>query len=141
MSEGSLMLEECQTSLTEKDLDRVELQLGYRLPAPVRAHYLRFNGGYLPEEQMERQRIAFGGFNPIRYGTLPAEQLYRDLLESFPELAGWFPFAYDQGGNCFLIDLDEKRSLGSIRVWLMDGEELAEVTDSFDEFITILSQV
>ncbi|WP_172247197.1 SMI1/KNR4 family protein [Saccharibacillus endophyticus] len=89
---------------------------------------------------MERQRMAFGGFNPVRYGTLPAEKLYRDLLESFPELAGWFPFAYDQGGNCFLIDLDENRSPGSIRVWLMDGEELAEVTDSFDEFITVLGQ-
>lgn len=141
MPQGTLMLEECHPALTEEDLDQVELELGYRLPASVRAHYLRFNGGYLPEEQMERQRMAFGGFNPIRYGTLPAEQLYRDLLESFPELAGWFPFAYDQGGNCFLIDLNEKRSPGSIRVWLMDGEELAEVTDSFDGFVAILSPI
>lgn len=141
MPEGPLILEECQPALTEKDLDQLEQKLDYRLPISLRAHYLRFNGGYLPDEQMERQRMAFGGFNPIRYGTLPAEQLYRDLLESFPQLEGWFPFAYDQGGNSFLIDLDGKRSPGAIIVWLMDGEELLEVTDTFDEFITILSQV
>lgn len=141
MPEGPLMLKECQPALTEEDLDQVEQKLGYRLPASVRAHYLRFNGGCLPEEQMERQQLAFGGFNPIRYGALPAEQLYQDLLESFSELAGWFPFAYDQGGNCFLVDLDETRSPETVRIWLMDARELARVTDSFDKFITVLSQV
>ena len=141
MSENPRRVEECQPTLTEQDLDWLEHKLGYRLPAPLRVHYLLFNGGYLPEEQMERQRIAFGGFNPIRYGTLPAEQLYLDLVESFPQLKGWFPFAYDQGGNCFLMDLDENRRPGKIRIWVMDGEELAEVTDTFDEFMAILHPV
>ena len=27
-----------------------------------------------------------------------------------------------------------------IRIWVMDGEELAEVADSFDEFITVLGR-
>lgn len=91
MSETPLILEECEPALTEKDMDRLERSLGYPLPASIRAHYLRFNGGYLPEEQMERQRIAFGGFNPIR-------------------------------------------------IWFMNGEELAGVADSFDEFIMVLGR-
>nr|WP_244947272.1 SMI1/KNR4 family protein [Cronobacter turicensis] len=40
------------------------------LPESFKAHYLRINGGYLAEEDVEADRwgIPVGGFNPIKYG-------------------------------------------------------------------------
>ncbi len=76
-------VEECEQALTEHDLDTLEQQLGRRFPLAYRQHYLQYNGGYLSEEWKEREQLCFGGFNSIRYGELPAEQLYIDLLKNF----------------------------------------------------------
>ncbi|EAN5126954.1 SMI1/KNR4 family protein, partial [Salmonella enterica] len=48
------------------------------------------------------------------------------------------PFAYDEGGNCFLLSLRDK-DYGKVYIWLMDEKELAFVSESFDEFINELS--
>lgn len=76
-----------------------------------------------------------GGFNPIKYGDLPIEQLYRDLLGSFAELRNMVPFAYDDGGNCFLLSLKPDDSSGKIFIFLMDEKTLEFVADSFAEFV------
>ncbi|WP_411349696.1 SMI1/KNR4 family protein [Paenibacillus sp. WLX2291] len=127
-------VEQCEQALTEHDLDMLEQQLGKVFPPAYREHFLQYNGGYLSEEWMERGRLGFGGFNEIRYGKVPAEQLYADLLECFPELEYLFPFAYDQGGNSFLISLREGTDYGEIYIWMMDEKELAPVADSFEHF-------
>lgn len=45
------------------------------------------------------------------------------------------PFAYDEGGNFFLLSLKEGNSFGEVFIFLMDEKELVTVADSFDEFI------
>ncbi|WP_172249570.1 SMI1/KNR4 family protein [Saccharibacillus deserti] len=135
-----IFCEDCEPPIGEPDFAELERRFGFEFPAAFKAHYLQFNGGYLPEAQMERQRIAFGGFEPIRYGELPAERLYMDLLESFPQLPGLFPFAYDQGGSCFLIGLQPGMYRHRIYIFLMDGEELVPVEDSFERFMMLLGE-
>ncbi len=127
-------VEECEQALTEHDLDILEQQLGRRFPLAYRQHYLQYNGGYLSDEWMEQQGLRFGGFDSIRYGKYPAEQLYTDLLEGCPELEYLFPFAYDGGGNSFLISLREEPDYGNIYIWIMDTKDLLLVADSFEEF-------
>ncbi|MEW4369171.1 SMI1/KNR4 family protein [Paenibacillus kandeliae] len=127
-------IEECEQALTEHDLDTLEQQLGKVFPPAYRQHVLQYNGGYLSYEWMERGQLGFGGFNEIRYGELPAEQLYADLLKCFPELEYLFPFAYDQGGDCFLISLRDGSDYGEIYIWMMDEKELVPVADSFEHF-------
>ncbi|MBF4846907.1 SMI1/KNR4 family protein, partial [Cronobacter malonaticus] len=78
------------------------------LPESFKAHYLRINGGYLAEEDVEAERwgIPVGGFNPIKYGALPIETLINDIFSISPaesEYGPWhekefIPFAYDNGG-------------------------------------------
>lgn len=76
-----------------------------------------------------------GGFNPVKYGNLPIEQLYRDLVESFGELSNMVPFAYDDGGNSFLLSLKSDDSLGKVFVFFMDDKEVALVSGTFSEFL------
>lgn len=76
-----------------------------------------------------------GGFNPLKYGDLPIERLFGDLTESFGELRNMVPFAYDEGGNSFLLSIKQDDSLGKIFVFLMDEKELEFIADSFSEFI------
>ncbi|KDN10139.1 hypothetical protein GAPWKB30_1247 [Gilliamella apicola] len=47
------------------------------------------------------------------------------------------PFAYDEGGNCFLLSL-KNENYGEIYIWLMDEKELVLVSESFDSFINKL---
>ena len=56
------------------------------------------NGGY-PLNNEDGNFFIVGGFNPIKYGELPIEQLYNDLTEYFGELRKMVPFAYDEGGT------------------------------------------
>ncbi|WP_046228067.1 SMI1/KNR4 family protein [Paenibacillus dauci] len=132
-----LVLEDCEQSLTTQDLQDLEEQLGRPLPDSFKQYYLQYNGGFLPEDG-EGNALIVGGFDSIRYGELPAEKLYADLLESFAELELLFPFAYDQGGNCFLLSLKPSTDYGRIYIWLMDLQELAFVIDSFDDFLIYL---
>ncbi|EDA2188095.1 SMI1/KNR4 family protein, partial [Salmonella enterica subsp. enterica serovar Montevideo] len=71
-------------------------------------------------------------------GDLPIENIYSDLIDVFSNLKKMVPFAYDEGGNCFLLSLRDK-DYGKVYIWLMDEKELAFVSESFDEFINELS--
>ncbi|ANF96466.1 SMI1/KNR4 family protein [Paenibacillus bovis] len=131
------VLECCEQPLTEKDFQELEKQMGRPFPPAFKQYYLHYNGGYLPEDR-EGNAVIVGGFNSIRYGKLPAEKLYADLLENFEQLEGLFPFAYDQGGNSFLISLRSEPDYNNIYVWLMDLKELRFITDSFEDFLVFL---
>ncbi len=133
----TMILEQSEHPLTPADLDELEKLYNWKFPESFRQLYLQYNGGYLPDEWMERNEIIFGGFDSIRYGELTAEQIYKNLIESFPQLIDLFPFAYDQGGHSFLLSLRAK-DYGMIYVFLMDGEELVDVSDTFDEFLELL---
>ncbi|MDK2355467.1 SMI1/KNR4 family protein [Enterobacter hormaechei] len=45
------------------------------------------------------------------------------------------PFAYDDGGNSFLLSLKSDDSLGKVFVFLMDDKEVELVSGSFSEFL------
>lgn len=117
------------------------------LPESFKAHYLRINGGYLAEEDVEAERwgIPVGGFNPIKYGTLPIETLINDIFSISPaesEYGPWhkkefIPFAYDNGGNPFFLSL-KASDYGHIYLYAQDGDALFEVAESFDDFIKAL---
>ncbi|ELY5938609.1 SMI1/KNR4 family protein [Cronobacter malonaticus] len=117
------------------------------LPESFKAHYLRINGGYLAEEDVEADRwgMPVGGFNPIKYGALPIETLINDIFSISPaesEYGPWhekefIPFAYDNGGNPFFLSL-KATDYGHIYLYAQDGDALFEVAESFDDFIKAL---
>lgn len=74
------------------------------------------------------------GFIPFKYGSASIERTYKDLVDDFPALKEFVPFADDQGGNCFLISM-RKMDYGKVYIWLMDEKELTFVIDSFDALI------
>lgn len=88
------------------------------LPDAFKDHYLKINGGYLGEEDVEADRwgIPIGGFIPIKYGQLTIEELITDIDTISPaesEYGPWHvkafvPFAYDNGGNVVFMSLKER---------------------------------
>ncbi len=132
-----MILEQSEHPLTPADLDELEKLYNWKFPESFRQLYLQYNGGYLPEEWAEQQGIIFGGFNAIRYDKVPAEQIYLDLIESFPQLIDLFPFAYDGFGHSFVLSL-RTEDYGKVSLFAMDGEDFYEIADTFDEFLDLL---
>lgn len=131
------MLEEKEKMLVQNDFSELEEIIKKPLPAQFKNFYLVNNGGYLPEDNSDNPFL-LGGFIAIKYGRVPVERTYERLISGFPELKEMIPFAYDDGGNCFLLSLRDK-DYGKIYIWLMDEKELTFVSESFDEFINKLS--
>lgn len=132
-----LTLEESEHALCVQDLNDFERRFSAPLPTAFKEFYLGNNGGYLHEGNIDNNFL-LAGFTPIKYGELPIEIVYRDLTDSIPSLKEMIPFAYDHGGNSFLLSL-QKVDFGNIYLYLMDEEELAFVCRSFEEFIAELT--
>jgi len=131
-----LILEESEHALSVQELDEFEKIFSAALPAGFKEFYLRSNGGNLPENKRDNEFL-LGGFTPIKYGEAPIEVVYSDLIDDIPSLKGMIPFAYDQGGNSFVLSV-KGDDCGSIHIFLMDEKELAFVCGSFEEFIAEL---
>ncbi|EDA9553192.1 SMI1/KNR4 family protein [Salmonella enterica] len=123
--------------LSSDELNEFNRYFDEKIPFSFIDFYSEFNGGY-PPDNGESNLFLLGGFNPIKYGDLPIENIYSDLIDVFSNLKKMVPFAYDEGGNCFLLSLRDK-DYGKVYIWLMDEKELAFVSESFDEFINELS--
>ncbi|EPT9213373.1 SMI1/KNR4 family protein [Enterobacter hormaechei] len=93
-------LTDSANKLTLDELNAFNAYFDHHLPASFLDFYLKNNGGYLHNNENSKP-FMLGGFNPIKYGDLPIEQLNRDLVASFGELRNMVPFAYDDGGNYF----------------------------------------
>lgn len=135
----SIILEESQKKLSPEELAAFEQQYNVSLPEDFVQFYLNYNGGYLPESDEDNPYL-LGGFLPIKYGRVPIEEHYKDLTESFPELKGLIPFAYDDGGNLFLLSSKES-DFGKVYIWLMDETELDFVSNSFSSFLNELIEI
>ncbi|MBW1215859.1 SMI1/KNR4 family protein [Pantoea allii] len=129
-----MYLSDSEQKLTREEMASFNALFGNRLPQSFQDFYLKNNGGY-PLNNEDGNFFMLGGFNSVKYGERPIEELYGDLTESFGDLRKMVPFAYDEGGNSFLLSLKEGDSFGEIFVFLMDEKELVSVADSFDEFI------
>lgn len=129
-----MYLTDSEKKLTVDEINAFNAYFDYHLPSSFLDFYLKNNGGY-PHNNEDGNPFILGGFNPIKYGDLPIEQLYHDLIESFGELRNMVPFAYDDGGNTFLLSLKSDDSLGKVFIFLMDDKEVELVADSFSEFL------
>ncbi|WP_105610892.1 SMI1/KNR4 family protein, partial [Cronobacter malonaticus] len=119
-----------EVGLTQEDLVEVEKKFNWKFPKAFKEFYLSHNGGELADEYADNDFL-LSGFIPFKYGYAPIETTYKDLIDDFPELKDFVPFADDQGGNCFLISM-RKQDYGKVYISLMDEKELAFVIDSFD---------
>ena len=132
-------LRDGQTPLEERDLRAIKTTFGRSLPSEFRALYLSCNGGYPIGNRVAGPHFVFGinGFNPIRYGRLPIEILHRDYVEAFPETAGYLPFAYDDGGNSFMLRMNGE-PYGEVCLWLADEHRWESVSPTFAEFVACI---
>lgn len=135
--------------LTEADIKAAEKRMGFTLPAELRAHYLKYNGGE-PElrcwksEHYDDNYLT--GFFPIRKSNdLDDKELAKvetldetvvELLEGQHMPKSFLPFAADGGGNYFCIDRDD----GKIYFLPMDEDSSFDsrrryLAASFNEFV------
>lgn len=133
----NLILEDSGQALSVQELIEFQNGFGVQLPLAFRQFYLAHNGGDLSDGNADNDFL-LGGFTPIKYGAAPIEVVYRDLVDSLPSLEGLIPFAYDFGGNSYLLSL-RNDDYGSIYLYLMDEEDLAFVCESFEEFMAELT--
>lgn len=140
-------------AIAQSDIEKLENDLGIRLPEEMRSHYLRFNGGtpnldWFPMMD-DWDAIWIQKFLPI--ATRDAEEpTIQSVYSRVAGNAGYprslIPFAIDPGGNLFCVDTDS----GAVHYWLTDtyDEALSDaencrkadrhLTDSFDQFVTSL---
>ncbi len=123
-----------ENKLTVYEINAFNTSFDNHLPASFLDFYLKNNGGY-PHKNEDGNPFMLGGFNPIKYGDLPIEQLYRDLVESFGKLRNMVSFAYDDWRNSFLLSLKSDDSLEKVFIFLMDDKEVELVSGSFSEFL------
>ncbi|MDC3744213.1 SMI1/KNR4 family protein [Pseudomonas syringae pv. syringae] len=122
--------------ISDADIENVEKEIGGKFPSDFKNMYLSINGGNIDDSD-ESNSLLLAGFVPMKYGQIPMEQAYRELVEDFPTLKGKVPFAFDEGGNYFLLSVFG-HDQGEIGLWIMDTEEYHIVSDSFSEFLTRL---
>ncbi|QKZ03788.1 SMI1/KNR4 family protein [Pseudomonas eucalypticola] len=130
-----LDFEDSELPINLGDFSHIESLAGGALPSSFKKFYLLRNGGYLESKELYGDECVYDihGFESLKHGDLPIEQLYQDLVESYEFLAGLVPFAFDQGGNNYLVSL-RAEDYGKIYIWLHDEEELKPVFDSFEFF-------
>lgn len=95
-----MYLTDLEYKLTVDEINAFNAYFDHHLPTSFLDFYLKNNGGY-PNDNEENNPFMLGGFNPIKYGDLPIEKLYCDLIESFGELRIWFPLPMMMGGTLF----------------------------------------
>ncbi|MBF7144346.1 MULTISPECIES: SMI1/KNR4 family protein [Pseudomonas] len=125
-------LKNSQPGLVIVDVNNLEEILKVKFPNDLVSFYLAQNGGDL--EENEPNSLLLSGFVPIKYGEIPVELAYEELISDFPHLSGKIPFAFDEGGNYFLLETVGPDK-GKIELWIMDTEELLSVAESFLEFL------
>ncbi|MDF7759016.1 SMI1/KNR4 family protein [Kosakonia cowanii] len=97
-----MYLSDTEQKLTREEMASFNALFDNLLPQSFLDFYLENNGGY-PLNNEDGNFFLLGGFNPVKYGELPIEQLYNDLTEHFRELRKMVPFAHDEGGELFLV--------------------------------------
>lgn len=132
-------LDDAENPISAADFDPIELRFAAKLPKAFKDFYLANNGGYPQGNRIRGDKFVYSinGFTPIKHGKLPMEKLTKDYAESFPELIGYLPFAYDDGGNGFVLSL-RRDDHGRIYLWLYDERRLEPVCSSFEAFLAAI---
>ena len=103
-----MIFEQTEQQLTKAEITAFEQQYEIELPETFKQHYLQYNGGYPPYEYLKGADHIFtiNGFYPIKYGRLPIEKIIKDYKNSGIAFIDMIPFAYDNGGNIYLISIE-----------------------------------
>lgn len=134
--------------LTQKDIEVIQKQIGYKLTAEYTEFLLKNNGGE-PESEVE---FSFIGDDGQEQGS-DIQYFYNkdELLEAFENLTAeeliakdYISIATDSFGNEILVYLGEGDNRGNIYFAYVESETedgswyLAKVADSFNEFMGII---
>lgn len=132
-----------EQSLTSAEIDDFEQMFCRELPDSFKSHYVRCNGGFPSEQDVEQGMwgLPVNGFYSIKYGKMAIESLideYGDITPGDTKFGSWrkfcyVPFAYDSGGNPIFISLRDDDG-GSIYLYAQDGENIFLIAPSFDDF-------
>ena len=134
-----MIFEQTERQLTKAEITAFEQQYEIELPETFKQHYLQYNGGYPPYEYLKGADHIFtiNGFYPIKYGRLTIEKLISDYQKSGINLTKAIPFAYDNGGNIYLLSV-EKSTCGQVFIMEAESEDNKKnllVAKSFTHFL------
>lgn len=134
-----LDLEDSYGQISFADFIEVEKLVKSSLPQTFKKLYLHNNGGFPARTEFDGEEFCFsiGGFNPIRYGNPSIESLIKDFYRADGSMQCLVPFAYDDGGNTFMLSL-RTEDYGKVYLWLQDEERMELVISSFDSFVAAL---
>jgi hypothetical protein len=134
-----LNLDEAEAAIEINDFLKIESLANGKLPNSFKRLYLRANGGFPEATEVEGEEYVFSinGFNSIKFGGLTIEKLMQDFFDQDEKLKGYVPFAYDDGGNSFMLSLNQKDS-GVVYLLLQENLQLERVCASFDVFLNSL---
>ena len=116
--------EQYEQKLTTEELAAFEQQYNITLPKAFKEHYLQYKGG-------------INSFYPIKYGVLPIEKIISDYEKSGIVFDDKIPFAYDNGGNIYLISVAQN-TYGYIYIVETECAEdkvFVLVSESFTDFL------
>lgn len=130
-----LSLEDAGVSIGLGDFAELEKLSGGRLPQSFKRFYLKNNGGYIENKRLYAEDFVYSihGFDSIKVGEPPIEVSYMDYVENDESFSGLIPFAFDEGGNNYMLSV-RATDYGVVYLWLQDEEELRRVFSSFDDF-------
>lgn len=136
---GNMEFEQSEQQLTITELITFENSFSRNIPIDFKEHYLKYNGGYPPYENLKglQNNFTINGFYPIKYGRLPIEKIIKDYKNSGIDFIDKIPFAYDNGGNIYLISI-ETNTYGYVYILEVDFLEEKNyilVSKSFSDFL------
>lgn len=133
-----------QKNLTAREINDFESIFQDSIPDSFKEHYLRVNGGFVSESDIEAELwgLPVNGFNPIKYGQVTIERLIEDIYEIKPDDAqygvweynSFVPFAYDFGGNIIFISLRDN-DFGEVYLHASDGSNIFHIDSHFSSFL------
>ena len=144
----------CGPGLSDLDIQKAEEALGLQIPPPLRSHYGYCNGGQPanrkwvasdePEQGEDELYYIVATFFPLQdEEDLDVLETYTDGVEEGYLPVDFLPFARDQGGNFFCVDLKSGRVVWYVLdTWdeerTADENAVAATTPIADDFETFV---
>jgi hypothetical protein len=137
--------------ITEDEFRVFESRFTNKIPVSFKNHYLRDNGGYISEQDIEagkRGLLYFDHFVPIKFAD-PIENSVKIIGDIIPKnssaIGTWkkyefVPFAINRAGGSIFISL-RNNDYGSIYMCNKSRDSVSYIFPSFDEFIKKLYKI
>ena len=121
--------EQYEQQLTAEELSAFEYQYDMALPKDFKEHYLQYNGGYPPYENVKgkQHRFTINSFYPIKYGVLPIEKIISDYEKSgivFADKIYLISVAQNTYGYIYIIEAE-----------CAEDKAFVLVSESFTDFL------